>query len=682
MANKNDIETRLQALRILMKESDLIGYLVPSGDEFLGEFIPPCARRLEYITGFTGSNGFAVILLDRVLFFTDGRYLQQAGIQLDSKIFEIFDLKDLRSFEWNKYLAKQIELLSSETSAADPNSLHSSEKRYYIGFDPKIFTSRFIAALSAINSSNIKLQATSIPEGRTNDLPVNLIDRIWDDQPAKPNSQIYDYPIAYAGTSRQDKITNLQNALCDKGADAIIVTNPEEVCWLLNIRANDLEFTPLLLAYAIVTKTNTYLLCDAGRLEEKLAASMSKQEISLVPLIELQSLVDSIDGVILYDPNFASYHVSQMLEARNISSGIQDNNDEHKSSKKSPGLIQKWKAIKNESELKWMQEGHIQDGVAVIEMLSFLDSCSSEDLASMSEYDVSVMLTAHRAKRQGYVMDSFPTIAGFRENGAVIHYRPYENTAKKLVVANSKGEITPGLLLIDSGGQYMGATTDITRVVMLGGGKARTNAGELSNSDTRAELVSKYKKFYTKVLKGHLQLGMIKFPAGNVSGANLDVLARQYLWQSGLDYGHGTGHGVGSFLSVHEGPCSISLINSCPIETGMVLSNEPGYYVPGEFGIRIENMMYACPAENFTIESDDGPDDFRDNESSRYGKFLGFKNLTMVPYCFDLIDFSMLSNDEMEHLKNYYQTISNNLRHLLSNSAKKWFDEEINLSMN
>ena len=654
MTNNDKIETRLKKLRALMQESNLVGYLIPSGDEFLGEFIPPCARRLEYITGFSGSNGLAVILLDKVLFFTDGRYLEQASIQLDNKLFEIFDFRELSSFSWDKYLSRQVVLLS----------VNSLPEKHYISFDPRLFTTKFIAALSSINSGNAELKPSTD----------NLIDKIWSDQPKKPTSIVYDYPIKYAGISRKEKIERLRGALQDKKADAVIITSPEEVCWLFNIRAHDVEFAPLLLSYAMITKQNAYLFCDPGRVEEDLFKSMSSEDIDFAPLDEFEDRIKSIEGLILYDPNFASYHISEILESKHAGT-IKG------SSKKSQSFVQKWKAVKNESELKWMEERHLQDGVAVIEMLSFLANSSAEDLAQMSEYDVSVMLTSFREKREGYVMDSFPTIAGFRENGSVIHYRPHKESAKKLSITNDSGKVSPGLLLIDSGGQYMGATTDITRVVMLGGGNSRNDSdsnkeGGLSKENAEldgAELVTKYRKFYTKVLKGHLQLGMIKFPEGNVTGGNLDVLARQYLWQSGVDYGHGTGHGVGSFLSVHEGPCSISLINSCPIKAGMVLSNEPGYYVSGEFGIRIENMMYAYPV----VGGSRGDDEPEQAASSNYGYFLGFKMLTMVPYCSDLIDLSMLSADEIEYLKGYYQTISDNLRHLLSDQARKWFDEEV-----
>jgi Xaa-Pro aminopeptidase len=290
-----------------------------------------------------------------------------------------------------------------------------------------------------------------------------------------------------------------------------------------------------------------------------------------------------------------------------------------------------WKACKSSIEIDCMKQGHIQDAVAVCEMLSFI---SSEDISSLSEYDLGLTLTKFRGKREGYIYDSFPTICGFQENGAIIHYRANQNKAKKI-----NGD---GLLLIDSGGQYLGTTTDITRTVSIG------------------KIKPDYKKFYTYVLKGHIALALAKFPQEKVTGANLDILARQYLWQSGLDYAHGTGHGVGSFLSVHEGPQSISLTGyGAQIKAEMVVSNEPGYYLPGEFGIRIENLMFA--------------------KNSVLPEFLEFEMLTLVPYAKELIDFTMLNQYEHSYLRKYYQAIDDNISSILSTQAKLWLKNQLDI---
>lgn len=288
-----------------------------------------------------------------------------------------------------------------------------------------------------------------------------------------------------------------------------------------------------------------------------------------------------------------------------------------------------WKACKNSVEIEWAKKGHIQDAVAICEALAFIDN---SDLSEVTEFEIGQLLTEYRKLGDGYVLDSFPPICGYQDNGAVIHYRACEKSAKKL---NGSG-----LLLLDSGGHYMGSTTDITRVILIGKSQ------------------QEYMEYYTRVLKGHIALAVVKFSKNKVTGAHLDVLARKYLWEVGADYGHGTGHGVGNFLSVHEGPQNISLVAKTPLIPGMILSNEPGYYREGEFGIRIENLMYV---KEYTDD------------------ILGFEMLTLVPYAKDLIDFDMLSKEELDFLKNYYAKIEAQISPLLSARAKSWLMSQIEI---
>ncbi|MDA9163460.1 aminopeptidase P family protein [Rickettsiaceae bacterium] len=571
------IEQRLNNLRKLLKQHNLNGYIVPTLDEYLSEYAPDYAKRLEYITGFTGSNGLAVILQDTVLFFTDGRYINQCFSQLDDNLFEVFDQQLWPQFNWSDYIADG----------------------QMIGYDPKIFTTNQLNHFSKLN-----LQPHSS----------NLIDEIWEDQPAKPNSAIYDYPVKYAGEGYNEKIAKCRDVLeKNDEAEALVITNADSVCWLLNIRAHDVEFSPLLLANAIITKDSAYLFADVQRLDATL--NSQRNDITILPESEFESIVAKINGKILFDQTQCSSHIASIIKKQ--------------SHQNMPNPIMLFKACKNDAEIKYMQEGHVQDAVAVCELLAFIEQASSEDLNEISEYDIGEKLTALRAKGNGYIFDSFPTICGYQENGAIIHYRAQPESAKKI--------IGRGLLLIDSGGQYMGATTDITRVISIG---APT---------------TEHKKYYTKVLKGHIALARAIFPKNKVSGAHLDILARQYLWQSGDDYAHGTGHGVGSCLSVHEGPQNISLSGfSAKLQKGMVTSNEPGYYVDGEFGIRIENMMYVQESENLN--------------------YLSFKMLTLVPYAKNLIDLRALDETEQKYLHSYCQEIKNKIHPLLSTQAKKWLD--------
>ncbi len=574
------IAKRLNDLRQLLKQQSLNGYIVPSLDEYLSEYTPDYAKRLEYITGFTGSSGLAIILPDTVLFFTDGRYINQCFSQLDDNIFEVLDQQLWPQFNWSDYI----------------------EDGQAIAYDPKLFTTNQLNHFSKLN-----LQPHSS----------NLIDEIWEDQPARPSSEIYDYPVKYAGEEYNDKIEKCR-AVLEKNDDsaALVITNSDSVCWLFNIRAHDVEFSPLLLANAIITKDSAYLFTNAQRLNSTL--NEQRSDLTILPESEFESIVTKIGGKILFDQNQCSSHIASIIKKQ-----------EHQNI---ANPIMLFKACKNDTEIKYMQEGHIQDAVAVCEILASIEQSSSEDLNKITEYEIGQKLTVLRTKGKNYIFDSFPTICGYQENGAIIHYRAQPESAKKITGS--------GLLLIDSGGQYMGSTTDITRVISIG------------------KPTAEHKKYYTKVLKGHIALARATFPKNKVSGAHLDILARQYLWQSGDDYAHGTGHGVGSCLSVHEGPQNISLAGfSTKIQKGMVTSNEPGYYVDGEFGIRIENMMYVQETEN--------------------PGFLSFKMLTLVPYSKNLIDLKALDEGEQKYLHSYYKEIKSKIHPLLSKQAKEWLENNL-----
>ncbi len=571
----NVTKTKLHELRLLFPENQINGYIISTKDEYLSEYPPPYAKRLEYLTGFSGSNGLAVILENTVLFFTDGRYLTQCLKELDRDLFQIFDQKQLIDFLWENYVG--------------PGDI-------IVGYDPEIFTSNGLLPFKKLN-----LKAVG----------GNLIDKIWTERPLKPNSIIYNYDISFAGEERAEKIAKCRSFLDAHKGIALIITNPEILCWLFNIRAADIEFSPLLLANGCVTKENAYLFADNARIRGDLKGITIMPESAFVQIIQEQQ------GKILFDDSLCSKYISDIIKQKEHQNVV------------NPCLL--WKSYKNSVEIDKVIEAHVQDGIAVVEFLSFL---ANNDLSNYSEYDLGLELRDFRSKGYNYVTDSFSAIIGFKENGAIIHYRASQNSAKK-ITGN-------GLLLIDSGGQYLGATTDITRVVVIGSPE------------------QKHREYYTKILKGHLNLAMVKFPKESVTGANLDILARQFLWQDGDDYPHGTGHGVGSFLSVHEGPQNISLASySTKFAAGMVISNEPGFYQPGEFGIRIENMMYVKETTN--------------------GNFLEFVMLTLVPYEKNLIDKGLLSKDELNYLNSYYKLIENKIIPHLSDQAKKWLRTQLQL---
>ncbi|MCC8406224.1 MAG: aminopeptidase P family protein [Rickettsia endosymbiont of Sceptobius lativentris] len=615
------IKERVNLLRSLFTECDIDGYIIPSNDKYMSEYVPEYAKRLEYITGFTGSNGMAIICKDTALFFTDGRYLEQAARELDPTIFQIFDLKEISKF------GKDIK----------------------IGYDSELFT---YPAISNLNFNFQKING-------------NLIDKIWHNQPLEPNSKIYLHNIKFAGVSHIDKISKCREvALSSRGLTtgssknkvannncfldpavkprddteqyALVILDSSSICWLLNLRSSDIAYTPLMFAKVIVTSTKLYLFIDPTIIDAEIVNA--RPEITILPEEEFENILRDSENIFI-DDSSASVHIMDLIADKKVQK-ITD-----------PCLT--LKACKNDVEIKHAIDFHIKDAVALCEFFAELEESTrhcektqSVDEAISGEYDeivthstnarndeysLGLKLTEQRAKQEGYVSDSFPAICGFQENSAIIHYRADPKTAKKI-----EGQ---GILLIDSGGQYSGATTDITRTIVIG-----------TPTDEQ-------KKRYTQVLKGHIALANAKFPKNIIAGANLDILARQYLWQEMLDYPHGTGHGVGSFLSVHEGPQSINLRNKTILKAGMILSNEPGFYISGKYGIRIENLMYV-------------------KENSGW---LEFETLSLVPYASKLIDTKLLNIDEINYIKEYYNKIRAKIYDLLSTQARNWLNNEINL---
>ncbi|CAN7943504.1 unnamed protein product, partial [Ixodes pacificus] len=560
----NMTKIRINLLRNLFTEYDIDGYIIPSNDKYMSEYVPSYAKRLEYITGFTGSNGIAIIYKDTALFFTDGRYLEQASKELDLELFKIFDLKDISKFG----------------------------KDAKIGYDSELFTYPAI--------SNLKFNFQKING--------NLVDKIWQNQLLEPNSKVYLHDIKFAGVTVNNNcfLDPAVKPRDDTEQSALVILDSSSICWLLNLRASDVTYTPLMFAKVILTSTQLYLFINPTRIDAEIINA--RPEITILLEEEFENVLRDSENIFI-DDTIASVHIMDLVADKKVQK-ITD-----------PCLM--LKACKNDVEIKHAIDFHIKDAVALCEFFADLDR-------SIRHYcEEALLLTEYRAKQEGYVSDSFPAICGFQENSAIIHYRADQKTAKKI--------IGQGILLIDSGGQYQGATTDITRTIVIG-----------TPNDEQ-------KKRYTQVLKGHIALAKTKFPKNIVTGANLDILARQYLWQEMLDYPHGTGHGVGSFLSVHEGPQSINLRNKTILKAGMILSNEPGFYIPGKYGIRIENLMY--------VKENNG--------------WLEFETLSLVPYASKLIDMKLLNIDEINYIKEYYNKIRAKIYDLLSPQARNWLNNEI-----
>ncbi len=488
-------------------------------------------------------------------------------------------MKYLGEFNWQSFISKDNSVLA---------------------YDPKLLTSKKLEIFSAL---------------RLQPLAGNLIDQIWENQPSRPESEVYLYPIELAGVSHEAKINNCRSNLNKHNAQAIIITATDSICWLLNLRASDLQYTPLILCVAIITQEHVYLFINNNRINQEI--KNNRKGLIILPEDEIAKCLSNIAGKILIDENSASVFVINLLANKEV--------------QKITDPCQLLKACKNTTEIQHAIKAHLKDAVVVCEFLAQVEDSSW--LLNKTEYDLGIELTKLRAKQEGYIMDSFPNICSFQENSALIHYRAQKSKAKTI-----SGN---GILLIDSGGQYMGATTDITRTVSIG---APTN---------------EQRKRYTQVLKGHIALSSIIFPT-NITGSNLDVLARQFLWKDYNDYVHGTGHGVGSFLGVHEGPQNINLRSNIILQPGMIISNEPGYYLPGRFGIRIENLIYIRKAE--------------------HPEYLRFETLSLVPYSRELINYEMLTSEEINYIKEYYENIYTQIYHQLSDTAKTWLLKQMSLN--
>jgi len=548
---------KITELKSLFEKFDIDFYLVPSQDEFLGEYTTEHTNRLKYITGFSGSNGLAIFSkTEEDYFYTDGRYLIQAKNQLQ-KGFEILDMVVTPMKD------KLAEICKSGAK---------------IGIDARMH-----------NAMQIENLLKVIPEEQIICLKDNLVDLVWEARPKRKISDITLHPLKYSGEKTLSKKNRVLFLMQESGIDFAIITDPHSVCWLLNIRGNDLEYTPLVLARVILHKNGEIALFCPNPYSEDVKKYFEANKISVFGEDEFESACSELDGKKVFITNKASYFIKKQLSNAVMGQDYCD----------------MLKACKNKTEIQGAIDAHIEDAKAVSEVIEWIYK-SLEGKKKITELDVSNKVLELRKKGKDFVSPSFPTIAGFKEHGAIIHYIPSKETNKEIS--------DNGILLIDSGGQYYGGTTDITRTIAI---------GEPSKDQIHD---------FTLVLKGFIGVASRKFDCGT-TGANLDVFARKALIEEGKDYSHGTGHGVGSFLSVHEGPHSISKYSTIALSPGMIVSIEPGFYKEGEYGIRIENLAFV-------------------KESTEKGK-LEFQMLTLVPIQEKLVDFDMLTDEEKEWLKEY-----------------------------
>ncbi len=571
--------------RTARNKPGLAGFIVPQADEHQGEYISENNMRLRWLTGFTGSAGTGIIYGGKVHLFVDGRYTLQAPQQVDPVLVEVHAHRDPTATQW---LAAQLK----------------GQER--IGYDPRLHS---IANIETLKTALKKVQGEAIA------LESTPIDRLWSDRPAPPSAPVNHHDIAYTGRSSDDKIGDIAQSLKASDTGAVVLNQMDSIAWTFNIRGGDTAYTPLTQAYALIHASgHADLFADPQKFSEQTRAKLGNRT-TLHDIATYPEKLDRLagDGVkVGCDKNSVTdWTVSRLRDggARIIDLG-------------DPTELPR--ARKNVVEIKGAHAAHRRDALAVIRFLKWYDD--TVPAKPLTELDISDKIFEFRRQLDLFRDLSFPTIAGVGANGAIVHYVPNRQTTRKLEQGT--------LLLLDSGGQYLDGTTDVTRTLPVG-----TPSAEM-------------RKHFTLVLKGHIGIASARFPTGT-NGGQLDALARQHLWRAGLNYAHGTGHGVGSYLGVHEGPHRLAAGSSVPFEAGMIVSNEPGLYLSGQYGIRIENLLVVRK--------------YDDAEG-----FLEFTPLTLIPFDRRLIDGALLNKQERDWLNDYHQCVYDAAAEHLDEEERQW----------
>jgi Xaa-Pro aminopeptidase len=580
---------RLAALRTELARRGMTGWIVPRADRHQNEYVPACEERLAWLTGFAGSAGVAIVLMERAVLFVDGRYTLQAREQVDTSLFAIEHLVEMPPDRW----------IETNLSPSDR-----------LGYDPWLHTAegaeRLGKACAAAGAALVAVEP-------------DLIDAIWTDRPAPPLGAVTLHDLNFAGEAAADKLAHIRAELVKLRADALVVSDPHAVAWAFNIRGADVAHTPLPLAFAIIPQAGRPSLYIDGR---KLPNDVRDR---LETLADVREPSDFAPALAALGDGKKTVRLDQATAADALGRLIAGHGGKFA---RGADPIAVMKAVKNDVEIAGARAAHVRDGAAVTRFLAWLDREAPR--GKLTEIDAVAALESFR-RDTGRLKDiSFPTIAGAGPDGAIVHYR---------VTKRSNRVIAPGeLFLIDSGAQYEDGTTDITRTVAVG--------------EPSAEMRDRF----TRVLKGHIAIARAIFPDGT-TGAQLDSFARQFLWAQGLDFDHGTGHGVGSYLSVHEGPARISKLGSAALKRGMILSNEPGYYKSGAYGIRIENLVLVVEAP--PVAGAEKP-------------LNGFETLTLAPIDQRLIVTEMLTVEETAWLDRYHARVLQTLSPLLDAATRAW----------
>jgi Xaa-Pro aminopeptidase len=580
---------RLAALRTELAHRGLTGLIVPRTDPHQNEYLPDCEERLAWLTGFTGSAGAAIVLMERAVLFIDGRYTLQAREQVDGALFAIEDLVATPPHVWIE------------------SNLDGSDR---IGYDPWLHTiegaERLSKACAAAGATLVSVEP-------------DLIGAIWSDRPAPPLGAISLHDQGFAGEIAEAKLDRIRTEVAKLRADALVVSDPQAVAWAFNIRGADVAHTPLPLSFAIISEAGRPSLFVDGR---KLSNNVRSR---LEALADVREPTDFVPALSMLGRQGRTVRFDQATAADALARVITVSGGK---ATRGTDPIALMKAVKNDTEISGARAAHIRDGEAVVRFLAWFDREAPG--GKLSEIATVEALESFR-RETGLLKDiSFPTIAGSGPHAAVVHYR---------VTSKTNRVIAPGeLFLIDSGGQYEDGTTDITRTIAVG--------------EPSAEMRDRF----TRVLKGHIAIARAVFPEGT-TGAQLDSFARQFLWAGGLDFDHGTGHGVGSYLSVHEGPARLSKLGTVPLERGMILSNEPGYYKAGAYGIRIENLVLVVKAG--TVPGGEKP-------------LNAFETLTLAPIDRRLVAAEILTPEEADWLEGYHARVARMLAPHLDDASRAW----------
>lgn len=583
------INERVERLRSWMKENGISAFVFPSSDPHNSEYVAEHWKSREWISGFSGSAGTAVVTLEHAALWTDSRYFIAAEKELKGTDFQLMKLRVEGTPSVSEWLVREL----------------SNYQKAVVGVDGNVnsFTEVSSMERELASKGNITVRTDADPMAE-----------LWTDRPVIPDNKVSLHPLEYSGESTSSKISRIRKQLADSGADGLLVTALDEIAWVLNLRGSDVHCNPVFVSYLLISPEKVVLYINNVKLLAEVKDYLTSEQIAVDAYEAVVDGLRSYEGKsLLVDMSSTNYSLATAVPTEKLCEGV------------SP--IASMKAIKNEAEQEGFRAAMLRDGVAVVKFLAWLKP--AVEAGGQTEISLDERLTALRAEQPKFKGISFDTIVGYEEHGAIVHY---EATPETDIPVEPHG-----LVLIDSGAQYLDGTTDITRTIALG------------------EITEEQRRVYTLVLKGHIQLDMCRFPAG-ACGSQLDAIARVPMWREGYNYMHGTGHGVGSYLNVHEGPHQIRMEwRPAPLQAGMTVTNEPGIYLEGKFGVRIENTLLIVPAE-----------------TTPFGDFLKFETLTLAPIDTTPIVFEMLSEEEREWLNNYHHRVYESLKPYLTAVEQEW----------